>query len=90
MVTPGRVAIPMVAMLAPLVAIAIPETDDMVPVPVTIFAAVAIAEPHTDAILTDADTDFRDRRHRHRQHCGTYQTESELFHSNLLRVVSFH
>jgi predicted anti-sigma-YlaC factor YlaD len=81
MITPESVAITMMATLAPLIPIAV---ADMVPVVVTILAAVAVTYAHADTIFTHADANLRGRRQSHRQHCGTYQSESKLFHFNLL------
>jgi hypothetical protein len=89
MVTPDSVAIP--AMMALARFVAIPVTG-MIPVAVavTIFAAVAIADPHANTIFADADANLCGRRQSHRQDCGAYQTENEFFHSNLLRVAVSH
>ena len=82
MVTPESVAITMMATLAPL--IPIPVTD-MVPVAITILAAVA-TDANANTIFAHADANLRGRRQRHGQHRGTYQPKGKLFHFNLLSM----
>jgi hypothetical protein len=69
MVTPGRVAIAMMATLTPLIPISVTNT---VPIAVTILSAIAAPELHADSTFAHADADLRGRRQSHRQHCGSY------------------
>jgi hypothetical protein len=69
MVTPGRVAITMMATLTPLIPISVTNT---VPIAVTILGVIALPKAHANSAFAHADADLCGRRQSHRQHCGSY------------------
>jgi hypothetical protein len=68
-VTPGRVAITMMATLTPLIPISVTNT---VPIAVTILSVIAVPEVYANSAFAHADADLCGRWQSHRKHCGSY------------------
>jgi hypothetical protein len=89
MITPERVAITIMATLAPLIPIAVTDTVP-VPVPVPILGAVMATEAQADTVFTHANANLSGRWQSHRQDRGAHQTVNEFVHFNLLWTISQH